>query len=206
MLKAKQFEATTVVNELGSIKKVWTSQDWKEAYILAGYMFTARDYLTLPKGATIYIHFTGNSENKTILFEPLGFKGINGGPITIDYYANGILSAAGTPIYNFNRNPNKFVEGIVSTSTIQFLDVGDISFIGQKFQGEIIPSVTGLGSSPGNQGASSTENLLVLFTPANYIIKLVNTDTSNDVLLEYYFDWIETPTPLDYDNLFRSLE
>lgn len=168
-----------------------------ENCMLRGYSFSASDYFDLAPTASVYIHFTGNSSTRQILFEPLKFTAVDAGPVTIDYYANVVLTAGGrTPIFTYNRNPYAFVAGVTQNATLEFVNVANISDIGVKFRGTLIPSLSGLGVSSGLSAIGGGGLPLVVYTPDDYVIKITNTDTTDTATIEFDFTWIESPTQM----------
>lgn len=163
-----------------------------EELFIEGKSFSGRDYFSIPSDDHIYMIFDGRKCNcNQIIFEPLRFVGIKGGPIYIDIYNyNDTIGTLGAPLRVGNRR-----EGQAGPEAkFNFIAAGEIETgaltSSTKLNGRIIPSSSALGQTS-NSGDSAGVLPFEVIKENVKIIDCYNADASNAVEVEYNFTFFE---------------
>lgn len=154
-----------------------------------GQAFGLSKRITIIAGSTlnIVVDPTGLDSSSKLVFLPISFKGLGGGPVKIDYYIDSVYTD-GTELGYINYNDVSGNTGLLEWyQDPTFSDYGTLS----DFESELFTASSG-PSEKIEVGAAATEALISIKDPTRILrFLLTNTDADNDVALLVTANWFE---------------
>ena len=141
-----------------------------------GLVFMHAEYFTIPANSTVY-HLFRNDEYVSKMWFELEVGGTATGDIEVSVMEGATVSDNGTEIALLNSNRNHRNDILPAAKLYHAPIVTD--------EGEAIYSFF-TEANFRRKGISPGQPALILDKGVNYLYKLTNTDTSNDVLVNFY--------------------